>query len=107
MATLPSLASSLVIKNVSNKSIHILGIYNLKPNNTIDLYASIPNVTESQILEELRVGDLHNEIYVKRTIEVISYSTPFLLAVDATVAPVYRIVPNLAARNAIPADQRV
>jgi hypothetical protein len=84
MVSIPSLSSSFVVRNISGKDIRILGRYNLRRSTQADLFIAVPNITEAELIEDLRSGDLNRELNIKNSLQLISYSSPYFSAATAT-----------------------
>lgn len=69
---------SLVIKNISNKTITVLGLIDIKRNEQIDLFDKLESdqIDDSTILKSLEGpnGSLYKQVEVFRTIQIISKS---------------------------------
>lgn len=89
MTYVPELSSSFIIKNVVNKAIRVFGVFTLKPNQQVDLFDVIPNLTEDRLLADLANGDLDLEINNKGSLTVVSHNLISLRAIMKQGRPEY------------------
>jgi len=75
MSSIIPTTPSFVVKNISKKSISVLGRLPITPGNKADLFKSIINLSESEIIDALRAptGALYKEVFINKNISIISY----------------------------------
>lgn len=74
MAPIRPTKSSFVVKNVSNKTIKVLGRIPVKPGNEVDLFRGVAQLSEGAIIDALRApsGSLYREVYVNKNLKILS-----------------------------------